>query len=92
MHMASAKTIKGYVMVAASGLLLLAIAVLLLLQIANRADFSLYGANMTPSTAVLMILSAAGGIAVFYLVRTLFKGLVHVSAGRQLSDAARKQD
>jgi len=75
-------SVKGYVFVVFSGLLILAAAVLVLLQWGNRSTFSLYGKNygQNPaggegvSTALLMLLSAAGGLVTAGLLWMLFRG------------------
>jgi hypothetical protein len=77
---------KAYLQVILSGLLLLALAVLLILQWGNPSSFSFYGKNYAirlsdeglatggVNTGVLMLLSAAGGVAVYFAGRQFLRG------------------
>ena len=93
-------TLKGYVMAIASGLLLLAGVLLVVLQAGNHADFSLYGKNLSirfqegqqvggVNTALLMIGSGIGGVAAVILVRVLISGVRTLRLG--LSQQAQAQ-
>lgn len=87
--------IKGYVLVIATGLLLLAGALLVILQAQNRAEFSLYGQNISirfqqdgkciggVNTAFLMVCSAAGGLLAVPLLRVMVSGLRSVAKDRR---------
>jgi hypothetical protein len=90
-------------MLVLSGAVLLAGAVLLLLQVANHADFSLYGKNLSVrqladgstsggvNTALLMLFSAVGGIVCVYLAKLFFAGLRNLAAARRATAAREKQ-
>ena len=80
------RRIKGYVLVVPIGIVLLATVVLVVLQWGNAASFSLYGRNLTPhteggktvggvNTALLMVLSAVGGLVVVWLCKVFVYGL-----------------
>lgn len=96
----TAQTLKGYVLAIFSGLVMLAGAVLLLLQVSNHAEFSFYGQNISIrfqsdgstsggfNTALLMLCSAAGGLLYWWLVRIFIRGLRSLAAGRKLARQA----
>ena len=91
---------KGYVLTVFSGLLLLAAALLLILQAQNRAEFSLYGKNISiryqedggpvggVNTAVLMLSSAVGGVGALLLGWVLVRGIRLLRRGWKQSEAA----
>lgn len=97
------ETVKGYLMVLFSGAIILAASLLVILQWGNASEFSLYGKNYSiqlangagqggVNTAVLMILSAVGGVVALVLARTFIRGAavlhkVRKAAGR--ADEAR---
>ena len=93
-------TIKGYVLTVMSGLLLLAGALLLILQARNRAEFSLYGKNISirfqqdgeviggANTSLLMLGSAVGGVAGCLLGWLLVKGIFLLRQGLKQADGA----
>ena len=68
--------VRFYLMIVVSGLVLLAGAVLVVLQWGNKAVFSLYGKNMTSPTWVLTLASAAGGLVVWAMVKVLWRGII----------------
>ncbi len=79
---------KGFFFLISGGLVIVAAAVLILFQWGNTARFSLYGKNIdNANTALLMALSALGGITLllmFWLVLLGIKALRR--AGRQTSE------
>ena len=85
----SMKMIKGYTLVVFSSILLAAAVVLVALQWGNHAELSVYGKNYSirilnnrteggANTALLMLLSAVGGIVCLYLSRLLIYAIVIV--------------
>jgi len=89
----SFKTVKGYLMVVFSGAILLAVALLVILQWGNASDFSLYGKNYSPilvdgkkqggvNTGFLMLMSAAGGVICLLLARMLIRGALLLRSQR----------
>jgi len=94
------RTANGYVLTILSGFLLLAGSLLVILQAQNRAEFSLYGKNISiryqqdgepvggVNTGLLMLCSAGGGIAAFLLARMLVRGIRLLRQGWKQADAA----
>jgi len=88
------RILKGYVMTIVSGFFLLAGILLTILQFRNYAEFSLYGKNISirlkqdgsitggVNTALLMILSAVGGLVGLILTRVMISGLRSLRKGR----------
>jgi len=81
--MTNIKSIKGYVLATLSGILLLAMLVLAIMQFGNKADFSLYGKNMSVNTALLVLMSALGGIVFVLLAWVHVKGLRSLMEGKR---------
>ncbi|HAU38006.1 MAG TPA: hypothetical protein DCX07_09865 [Phycisphaerales bacterium] len=94
----SFKTLFGYVLVVVCGLLILAAALLVVLQWQLRADFNLFGKPLSirvvqesgklvggVNTGLLMLLSAAGGIVMVWVVKLLVRGLKDIRKGGQLA-------
>ena len=75
-------SIKGYVAVILSGLVILAAAVLVLFQWGNFCDISLYGKNTKYNTGMTMLLSAVGGLLIYHLTRMLIWGIKAISKGK----------
>jgi hypothetical protein len=67
---------RFYLMIAVSGLILLAGVVLVVLQWDKNVLFSLYGKSMNPPTWLLMLTSAAGGVVAWALIKVLWRGIV----------------
>jgi len=78
--------IKGYLQVVLSGLVLLAVVVLAVLQWGNDSAFSFYGQNRRVNTALLMVCSAAGGLAAVWMCKLLYRGAVTLYKTRDLED------
>jgi len=86
---------KGYILTIASGTVLLALLLLVILQAQNRAEFSLYGKNISIrlkedgtatggiNTAALMICSAVGGLMTAVLGWLTLRGLRSLRKGRR---------
>jgi len=79
----SVKTINGYVLTIASGLLLLAAGVLLALQWGNSCTFSFYGKSLSLNTGAVVICSAVAGWLVPKVFRVLFKGSAKIRKARK---------
>ncbi len=88
------RTIKGYLMTASSGLLLLTASLLVILQWGRVAAFSLFGYPYEilvtndkivggVNTAWLMIISAIGGVGVFLLAKMFIAGVMALRKGRR---------
>ncbi len=75
--------LKGYVLVVLSGLILLAAALLVILQWGNQAKLSLYGKNVEVNTFALVLCSAAGGIVIVFLCWVFVRGLRSLLKGRR---------
>jgi len=68
--------IKAYLQVICGGLIILAVAVLVLLQWGNTAAFSFYGKNIKDvNTALLVLASAVCGLALWWIVRWFTEGV-----------------
>jgi len=76
-------TLKGYVFVVATGLVGLAAAVLVVLQWGNKADFTAYGPHVEVNTALLMLLSAAGGLVGLFVAKAFIIGVRSIGRGRR---------
>ena len=80
----NASIFKGYVLIIFSGLVLLAAAILAVLQWGNYGQFSLYGKNLNrASTLAVMLASAAGGVVVLYLSKVMYHGIRSLLKGRR---------
>jgi len=77
------RILKGYVLVLASGLALLAAGLLLILQWGNKADLTAYGPHVEVSTLLLMVASGVGGVLAALLARVLLHGMRSLSQGRR---------
>jgi len=66
--------LKAYVYVIVSGLGLLAAVVFAALQWGNQSTFSAYGPTVSVRTIWLVLASAAGGLAFYWLCRLLARG------------------
>lgn len=69
------KSLKGWTLVVVSGLVILAMAVLVTLQWGNHAQFSLYGQNRSVNTMALIALSMLGGVVLVGVIRVLTRGV-----------------
>lgn len=76
------RTVRAYGQTIFSGLVLLAIMILIVLQWGNNADFTAYGPHYDVNTAVLILLSALGGIVVVALSWVFVNGVVILARGR----------
>jgi len=76
------RTFRGYVQAVVSGLVILAAALLVVLQWGNVSAFSLYGKNTQLNTGVLMLCSLAGGVVLYWLVRAFLRGALAIRRGR----------
>ena len=88
------RTLKGYFLVIASGLVLLAGGLLVVLQWGHVSAFSLYGYPYEilvlegrirggVNTALLMVASAVGGVLVVLLVRMFISGMRSLRKGKR---------
>ncbi len=88
------RTLKGYFLAIASGLVLLAGVLLVVLQWGRVSAFSLYGYPYEilllegkirggVNTALLMVASAVGGVLVVLLVRVFVSGVRSLRKGRR---------
>jgi len=71
----SVQTIKGWVLVGLSGLVILLCVVLVGLQWGNSAQFSFYGQNKQVNTLLLMAGCVLGGMVLWGMLRVLAKGI-----------------
>jgi len=88
------QSIKGYVLVVLSGLVILAAALLIILQWGNPAEFSLYGRNYSihlqdakatggVNTGLLMLCSAAGGVLLVRMGKMMVHGVIALRRARR---------
>ena len=77
------KKINGYILTIVSGLVLLAGAVLLVLQWGNDCTFSLYGKNVGPNTGLVILCSAIAGWLTPKVFRVMFKGIAKIRKVRK---------
>ncbi len=83
------KIFKGYFFIILSGIVLLAAAILIILQWDRVAMFSIYGSQEMPvNTALLILASAACGVVGVFLIKMLFHGIGSLRRG--LREKARK--
>ena len=77
--------VKAYLQAILGGLIILAVVVLVLLQWGNTGAFSFYGKNIrNANTALLVLASAAGGLAMWWIVKWFADGVrVLVRSRRQ---------
>ena len=87
--MAKMTTMLAYVRVVAGAVVLVAAAVLLLLQWANVSQVSIFGKGVAANTGWLMFFSAVGGAVLWWVIWQFARG-VRVLAGlrRQQRDLA----
>jgi len=84
----SVKRVKGTVLVVISGAVILAAALLVILNLPHPAQLNLYGPVYTVDidletkervgavkTGVLMLCSAAGGVLIFWMTKVLIRGI-----------------
>lgn len=81
-------TLRFYVMIVVSGVILLAGLVLVVLQWGNDAKFSLYGKHTYPPTWFLILASAVAGIVAWSLIKVLWRGAVGLHRLRRSGVAA----
>jgi len=83
-------TIKGYICIVLSSLVLVMAVFITILQGALRSEFSLFGwpADRNISTGLLMLFSGVGGIIVYLCMHLLFSGIGSARKGRE--ESARK--
>ena len=77
------KTINGYILTIASGLVLLAGALLLALQWGNNCKFSFYGKNIDVNTGLVIICSAIAGWLAPKIFRVMFTGIGKIRKARK---------
>ena len=94
--------LKAYVSVTVGGLVLAAAALLVILQWANVAEFSVYGYNLSVNwesgprptgginTALLILCSAVGGVALWWLIRVVWSGFWAIRRARQAEEKLQK--
>lgn len=87
--------IKGGVLVFVGGAVILAAALLVILQWGNTAELTAYGPQVQANTMVLMLCSAAGGLVLIGAVKLFWVGgrilrqARKEAAAREVVDAAR---
>ena len=76
--------IKGYVLTVVGGLYLIAMTLMVVLNLKNYCDWSLYGAiQYGQSIGVIMLCSAVAGILTVYVVKLFIWGLKDIRRGRR---------
>jgi len=79
----SFKSVNGYVLTVAGGLVLLAAGLLVALQWDNTCQFSLYGKRVDPVTSVVILVSGLAGWLTPKVFRILFKGIAKIRKARK---------
>ena len=94
------ETVKGYLMVLFSGAIILAASLLIILNWTSRADLHVFAWHYSIriieggtfvggfNTALLMILSAVGGVVALVLARTFIRGAAALRKGRKAAGRA----
>ncbi len=85
----SAKNISSYLQVILTGAVLLAAAMLVILQWGNTTGVTMYGPLVTVNTAILMLCSAAAGVVLLWLAKIFFRGAGAVRRARKAAAAAK---
>jgi hypothetical protein len=83
-----AKNISSYLQVILTGVVLLAAAMLVILQWGNATDVTMYGPLVKVNTAVLMLCSAGAGIVLLWMVKVFFRGAGTLRRARKAAAAA----
>ena len=78
-------TVKGYVFIILSSLVLVTAVFLTILQGGLKAEFSIFGRpeDRSINTGLLMLFSAVGGIIVYLCMHLLFSGIGSARRGRE---------
>lgn len=84
-----AKNISSYLQVILTGAVLLAAAMLIILQWGNTTGVTMYGPLVKVNTAILMLCSAAAGVVLLRLVKIFFRGAGAVRRARKAAAAAK---
>jgi len=85
------KSLKSYIMVVLSGLVIFATVLLVVLQWGNTGKFSLYGKNIDDAnTAIIMLCSAGGGVVLVYVCRMMIRGAVTLYKSRRAAGGRRE--
>jgi uncharacterized integral membrane protein len=80
--------VRFYLMIAVSGLILLAAVVLVVLQWGNQVkELSLYGKNVPCPTWLLMLASAVGGLVAWAMIKVLWRGIAGLRRLRRSAQA-----
>jgi uncharacterized integral membrane protein len=77
------KTINGYILTIASGLVLLAGVVLVALQWGNKCEVTLYGPRPVLNTAAVILCSAVAGWLTPKILRVMFTGIGKIRKARK---------
>ncbi len=91
--------IKAYFFAIFGGLVILAAVLLVIMQWGNHVEFNLYGTMLTVDKkggkivggvdmALLMLLSAAGGVVLFWLTRRMIRGIITIGRARRAAAKA----
>ena len=74
---------KGYFMVLVSGVVIIAAALMLIVQGSTTCDVSIYfDRQITSRVNLLMLLSAVGGIVLMFFLRVMMAGFSALKKGR----------
>ncbi|GEM_PF-1879790 len=83
---------KGYMMTVLGGVYLLAAVLMIVLNLKNQCNWSLYGAiQYGQSIGLIMLCSAGAGVATVFVVKRFIWGIRDVRRGRR-DEALRKID
>jgi hypothetical protein len=77
------ETLRGYVLTGIASVVILAGVVLVFMNSGNTGKFHLYVRSLeTFSTAWLMVLSAVGGLVLYWMARLLIRGIKLIRTGK----------
>jgi uncharacterized integral membrane protein len=78
-------TVKGYILIVLSSLVMVLAVLITILQGGLRAEFSVFGwpEDRSINTGLLMLFSAVGGIIVYLCMNLLFSGIGSVRKGKE---------
>ena len=75
--------VKGYFQIVLSGLFLIAVALLIILQWGNAVLFTAFGPPVTANLALFMLGNAAGGVVLWHMIKMLYHGVMNLRKGNR---------
>ncbi len=87
----SLKRLLGYFCIVVSSIVIIAAIVLIVMNMSNKGEVSLYGPIKEPGSGLLMLYSAIGGLILYWLIRLLVRGIIIVGTPPPQVPAAQPQ-